>query len=460
VTTHVSALALPDARPIYNNQVVGALGIYQFLLVNPAPVGCPGDAVYLLEVVQPSGYLPPASTIIPETAGGPYTPVGGIDAIQPQATPPTGGQATTYYFDFNLTLGGSGVINNHIPIDPILEGALLVTKTTPKKNVVRGDLIPYTVTATNTLTATLTNLSLQDQIPAGFKYISGSSSLNGTALEPIVAGRLLSWSGLTFLAGETKTIQLILIVGSGVSEGEYVNQAWANNDIANARVSNVASATVRVVPDPLFDCSDLIGKVFDDENINGYQDNNEKGIAGVRLATVRGLLVTTDNYGRFHVACADVPNELHGSNFIMKLDERTLPSGYRVTTENPRVVRLTRGKITKLNFGAGIHRVVRVDINNLSFDKEGETLRVNSISQIDELVDILKEKPSLVRLAYFEGKGEPKADVEEKMKLFIDELTSRWQSCDCSFYELTVEQEIVPQAFGKTSLNSLVGDKK
>jgi uncharacterized repeat protein (TIGR01451 family) len=443
-----------------NNQVVGALGIYQFLLVNPAPVGCPGDAVYTLEVVQPSGYLPPASTIIPETAGGPYTPVGGIDAIQPQATPPTGGQATTYYFDFNLTLGGSGVINNHIPIDPILEGALLVTKTTPKKNVVRGDLIPYTVTATNTLTATLTNLSLQDQIPAGFKYISGSSSVNGTALEPIVAGRLLSWSGLTFLAGETKTIQLILIVGSGVSEGEYVNQAWANNDIANARVSNVASATVRVVPDPLFDCSDLIGKVFDDENINGYQDKGEKGIAGVRLATVRGLLITTDNYGRFHVACADVPNELHGSNFIMKLDERTLPSGYRVTTENPRVVRLTRGKITKLNFGAGIHRVVRVDINNLNFDKEGETLTVNSISQIDELVDILKEKPSLVRLAYFESKGETKADVEEKMKLFIDELTSKWQSCDCSFYELTVEQEIVPQAFGKTSLNSLVGDKK
>lgn len=447
-----------------NNQVVGALGIYQFLLVNPAPGGCPGDGVYTLQVLQPGGYLPPASTIIPETAGGPYTPVAdvapNIDAIQPQPTPPSGGQATTYYFDLNLTINGTGVVNNHIPLDPVLEGALLVTKTTPKKNVVRGDLVPYTVTATNTLSATLTNLSILDQIPAGFKYVSGSATLNAVALEPTVLSRSLSWNGLTFLAGETKTIQLILIVGSGVGEGEYVNQAWANNDIANARVSNVASAAVRVVPDPLFDCSDLIGKVFDDDNINGYQDKGEKGIAGVRLATVRGLLVTTDNYGRFHIACADVPNELHGSNFIMKLDERTLPSGYRVTTENPRVVRLTRGKITKLNFGAGIHRIVRVDINSQNFVNKGEKLTDISINQLDQLVDVLKQKPSLVRLAYFEKEGEMRDDIRKNMSLFIDQLTSKWKSCDCEFYELTVEQEIVSKDFGKTSLEGVAGDKK
>ncbi len=48
----------------------------------------------------------------------------------------------------------------------------------------------------------------------------------------------------------------------------------------------------------------------------------------------------------------------------MKLDERTLPSGYRITTENPRSVRLTRGKMTKLNFGVAIHRVVRVEVSS------------------------------------------------------------------------------------------------
>ena len=59
-----------------------------------------------------------------------------------------------------------------------------------------------------------------------------------------------------------------------------------------------------------------------------------------------------------------------GSNFIMKLDERTLPSGYRMTTENPRVVRATRGKMVKLNFGAAIHRVVRMELSPEAFEPD------------------------------------------------------------------------------------------
>ncbi|MCT7375809.1 hypothetical protein [Chelativorans salis] len=105
-----------------------------------------------------------------------------------------------------------------------------------------------------------------------------------------------------------------------------------------------------------FGCSDIIGTVFDDQNGNGYQDAGEQGLPGVRLATVRGWLITTDARGRFHVACANEAAGRFGSAFILKLDVRTLPSGYRLTTENPRVVRLTAAKMSKLNFGASIGR--------------------------------------------------------------------------------------------------------
>lgn len=71
---------------------------------------------------------------------------------------------------------------------------------------------------------------------------------------------------------------MILVVGTGVGEAEYTNQAWALNGLLNSVVSNVASATVRVIPDPTFDCAELIGKVFDDKNANGYQDDGEPGI--------------------------------------------------------------------------------------------------------------------------------------------------------------------------------------
>ncbi len=57
------------------------------------------------------------------------------------------------------------MLNNHIPLDPILGGAIVMTKSTPLVNVVRGDLVPYTITATNTLNAVLGNVSVVDLIP-------------------------------------------------------------------------------------------------------------------------------------------------------------------------------------------------------------------------------------------------------------------------------------------------------
>ena len=67
---------------------------------------------------------------------------------------------------------------------------------------------------------------------------------------------------------------------------------------------------------------------------------------------VNGVLITTDAEGRYHVPCAAIPDAAIGSNFLLKLDPRTLPTGYQVTSENPRDVRVTRGKVTVLNFGA------------------------------------------------------------------------------------------------------------
>lgn len=332
-----------------------------------------------------------------------------------------------------LSGASADVLNNHIPLDPILSGALVISKTTPLVNVTRGDLVPYTITARNTLSSPLTNIDLRDRIPPGFKYRLGSSSVNGVPQEPLVEGRLLNWRDQSYAAGETKIYKLLLVVGVGVGEGEYVNQAFGINTLANAQISNLATATVRVVPDPTFDCSDLIGKVFDDRNVNGYQDDGEPGIANVRLATVNGLLVTTDDQGRFHVACAAIPQSDRGSNFVMKLDTRTLPSGYRVTTENPRDVRLTRGKMTKLNFGAALHRVVRIEVTATAFGDDGKTLAPEWSAQVDALLDRIKDKPSLIRIAH------RAADAAQAARL-AEDIRRRWEAH--GDYPLTVELEV------------------
>jgi large repetitive protein len=429
-------------------QTVGADGFYQYLLAPSAPAG-----IYNLSVTPPNGTYNPLqpSTIIPPCVGaltaGP-TPdpnlVSLIDGAPPLGTTQyapnscvTNTASTAYYLSFNLNGQSADVINNNIPIDPILKGAIQVIKTTPLVNVSRGQLVPYTVVARNTLQGTLTGITITDRVPAGFQYKDGSARLNGEAAEPVRQGRLLNWIDQRFTAREEKRYDLLLVVGSGVKEGEHTNEAYALNAIVNTVVSDVATATVRLVPDPDFDCTDIIGKVFDDQNANGIQDENEPGLPGVRLATARGLLITTDQFGRYHITCPMIANEERGSNFILKLDDRTLPTGYRITTMNPETVRLTRGKFAKLNFGASLHRIVRVDVSANAFS--GNEVAESYREQVKRLATILAERPSVLRIGY--GRTNESNDVvDARVNALIKYLRECWKE-DGDRYRLTIEKE-------------------
>jgi hypothetical protein len=266
--------------------------------------------------------------------------------------------------------------------------------------------------------------------------LADASTFNDESLR---AGTL-TWDRLSMQTNETLMLKLLLVVGSGVGEGEYVNQAQAFITGFRDPVSGRASATVRVVPDPTFDCSDVIGKVYDDRNANGYPDAGEPGIAGARIATAQGLLSTTDKYGRFHITCAAVPDPDRGSNFILKLDERSLPSGYRVTTENPRVQRLTRGKMVKFNFGVTLHRVVRLDLADQAFESGGATVQAHWHYVLDDLLTQLREQPSILRITYLaENKSEKL--VRQRLKAVHDSIAARWRELNCC-YELKIESEI------------------
>ena len=207
-----------------------------------------------------------------------------------------------------------------------------------------------------------------DRLPAGFSYIKGSALLDGVPTEPSVVGTVLSWNGLVIAGNQVRTVKVLLAVGAGNNEGEYVNHAQALIGANGNALSGEATATVRLVPDPTFDCTDVMGKIFNDKNRNGRQDDGEEGLAGVRVVTPTGLQATTDKYGRYHITCAIVPNDSRGSNFVLKLDDRTLPSGYRMTTDQVQIQRATSGKALQVNFGASIHRVVSIDLLDAAFE--------------------------------------------------------------------------------------------
>jgi uncharacterized repeat protein (TIGR01451 family) len=272
---------------------------------------------------------------------------------------------------------------NLIPAAKVNE--LIIRKTARPRTVQIGDPVLYTIDVTNSGIGPVSNIDIVDDIPEGFAYIPNSASVSDgvttAALEPTVTRRgRLNWSFAsgnaapldTLSPGETLSVNLRLLAGPNVEFGAHENQAYAENRATGER-SDIATAIVDYIPEPSFDCTPVIGRVYDDVNHNGYPDDGEPGLPAVRLVTVNGDIITTDEFGRYHIPCAIIADSERGSNFLLKTDVRTLPLGYSPTTENPRVVRATRGKFVKMNFGAAHRPKLRIDIFPADFaDATGE----------------------------------------------------------------------------------------
>ena len=435
--------------PLQQNQTTSSTGFYRFDIVPGADAACPvGQTDYRIVFDAPESHLDTNSTIIGAQPGFLITDAGsGPLLVVPTADAPEIGEDTTHYFGFTLGQGSRDVINNHIPLDPVtfVRSPLAVTKVTPQRDVSLGDLVPYTITVTNTEDLPRIDLDIIDFAPPGFSFVDDSVRLNGVPVQTELSGRNLIINDVDFAANETQTLSLVMVVGAGVSEGIFTNQAYIRDPLGE-EVSDRAEARVRVSPDPLFDCSEVIGKVFDDKDKDGYQSEGEPGLAGIRLATATGLIVTTDEHGRYHITCAAVPNENIGSNFILKVDEKSLPTGYHPTSENPRVIRLTRGKVSKANFAAALENVLTLELNDAAFVGSTATLQNQYASQLGLLIEALKGQESTLRLNYFtqfEGQdgrlSELASQIKEMWDIYGDD------------YDLNIERKTIIANRGRTT---------
>ncbi|KRD76971.1 hypothetical protein ASE43_07240 [Lysobacter sp. Root983] len=395
-----------------------------------------------------------------------------------------------------------------VTVEP-LATTLRVSKQANPRDVKIGDLVRYTVTIENTGRVDATDVTVIDTPPAGFSYVANSLQVADTD----GAGRLVGTfpvrvDQVDIVAGGRATLVYLLKVGAGVRPGVHVNSVFAED---NGVRSNVATAQVQLVADPLLDESLIIGTVFDDRDQDGWQDPaglsgiriqggfapgayvansttvdrgtgpapeadasspllhgielgtisarqsdadpiaahrvvisqtlnaldfddgfalttaegltvrmdkagnsrversgdaakgltgadpkverrvaqveggyrvdyivsnagvDERGIPGVRVASVEGLLIETDQFGRYHLeGVAGGPWE-RGRNFILKVDPATLPPGSVFTTDNPVVRRVTPGLPVRFDFG------VRLPPGEIPGAKEQVEMRIGEV---------------------------------------------------------------------------------
>ncbi|WP_187308451.1 isopeptide-forming domain-containing fimbrial protein [Lysobacter antibioticus] len=413
---------------------------------------------------------------------------------------------------------------------------LRVIKQASPRDVKIGDLVRYTVTVENTGTVDAIDATLVDTPPAGFTFVDGSLSVaDRDGVGRLVGTYPIQVDQVDIAAGERATFTYLLRVGAGVRAGIHSNSALMRDN--GKIVSNVATAEVQFIADPLLDHALILGTVFDDRDGDGWQDSaaiddarvqggfaaeayvpnsttvdrgngpkaepdasspmlhgivlgsisarqsdadpadahrgvisqrlkelsfnddfalttqqgvtvrmdaagttriersgdaaknlsgaaptverrvspteggylvdyivrntgvDERGIPGVRIASIEGLLMETDQYGRYHLEGVDVGTLERGRNFILKVDPSTLPPGTVFTTDNPLTRRVTPGLPVRFDWGVklpaglieGGEEQVEMELGEVFFAPGSAEVRAQYLPAIEKMAEKIKQ---------------------------------------------------------------------
>ena len=268
-----------------------------------------------------------------------------------------------------------GPLRFDIPLDP--ETDLVVSKAADTTTADVGDFVAYTVTVENRGLSTVP-LRLHDTLPIGFRYLPGTSRLNGAPIEdPDVdpSATALTFQAGTVSPGESVQLRYALRVGAGAHLGDAVNRAMVLGG-NNQPISNIARAEIALREDLLRSTSTLVGRVSEN-SCDGEQEwardiVRGDGVAGVRLYTETGAYTVTDADGLYHF------QGLSAGVHAVQVDLETLPEGYSIMTceESTRYAGRNFSKFVDVQ-GGGIWRA------NFYLERTGDV----AVAEVEERFD-------------------------------------------------------------------------
>ena len=333
-------------RP-YPIQYTNEDGKYQF------PYLYPGQ--YYIDLIPPEGYtfpskMPPDSFI--------------------------GRTVNQYSYGKNGYFGipDSGIFNLEsllvvdIPFDPITTAdTLQIEKKATSTNVGIGDFVSYSIRIENHANTSLYAVNIKDRLPYGFRYESGSATLDGKPVDdPMGApGPNLTFMKLPFVKDLAKgvldqkshTLRYKLRISAGAVDSDGVNTAKAvgRTETSYYIHSNTSSAKVKISQSGVLGENGIIfGKIYVDADCSNIQSKGEWPISGVKLYLEDGTWVITDGNGQY---------SLYGikpGNHVVKVDPITLPEGIhlkpldnrQMADPDSRLVDMKRGGYHRADFAA------------------------------------------------------------------------------------------------------------
>jgi len=274
-------------------------GVFRFPLVAPGQ--------YRLEVLPPQTHAFPSQRAVGDinaVPGGPFQLIGGS-------------------FGQDFAVVGPAALNVDVPLDAA-DSQLFLQLTTIATTASLGDFVQYTLSVENTgSTGTFQQVRIQDQLPWGVRYRSGSARLNGQATsDPAMSedGRGMTFTIAALAPHARNTITYVVEITQSARGPVLTNSAGAT--AANGAASNPAQASIRLRDDFFRDTAIVMGRVV---NIDGGGDCTtpaEKlpGVAGVRVYLEDGRYSVTDDEGKYHFEGVDP-----GSH-VVQVDTVSIPA--------------------------------------------------------------------------------------------------------------------------------------
>jgi len=346
---------------ITNTPVNGKRGVYNFLL-DPSTGQTAVGRTFILVISPPAGsglQERRIRLVIGTTVGG----VMSYTATALDGRPIGVGGETT----LNLTTVVTDVNGNPLPFVTLPLNLIVcqaqpiqITKTGDRAQAEPGDTALYRISVRNLSSAPVTNPVITDTLPLGFQFVNGSArAAIGNTQVPVTVtanGRNLSFAVNGIIPPAEQNTPLVLVYAVQITpdavRGDGRNFAIAQG-VLNAQVVRDGPAIYRILVRSgiLSDCGTIIGKVFEDKNLDGEQQAGEKGIPNAVIFMDDGNRIQADDRGLFSVRCVKP-----GPRMLV-LDLSSIP-GYQIAP-NPhilernsasRLVRMSPGGFARANF--------------------------------------------------------------------------------------------------------------